>query len=510
MKRNKIKLYAVDKEGSTIDRLSELFYNNPQLGIKLIGSSHNFNQCYNDLSRAKEADVFLISAFLPDKMGIELIGPIKKVNPEAKIIIMLNSKTNNLAEEALKKGADEHLSKPYKAKELLDTIYELTGFNPEEAKGEAEESSENQNRKKFKIEPKMEPRAQHEEPDYEAEEEEEEAEPIEEIDRSPLPDKKSKKERKQAKSYSSNERSLLDMYAKGTSLHTEIYDDNEFKGTKPNIVAVFSSPTSAGKTTLAVNAAVTIRKHSEYKPKVCIVDFNLLFPSILHKFHQDDLIFCKRNVFDICEDPNNIDETLIKQALITHEPSGVQILHTPSDIIRDMSRVNPDTIKRLVTHLREMFDLIIIDTSSNIREDWSSFPLTIADKGFVVLEPDLSNLLHTHKFISMMRVFENNLTEKITSKFQYILNKESQKVDIHPDTIKRTIFNTNIRLTIPEDPKVTNLSNNGQLPVEDNGPSARPMKELARLVYPFDRELYLSKNKKKEKNILTSFFKKDQ
>jgi septum formation inhibitor-activating ATPase MinD/DNA-binding NarL/FixJ family response regulator len=528
---SKVKLYIVDIEESTINRLEELFYSNVQLGIKVHGYSHNYNSCINDLSWAKEADVFLISAYLPDTMGVELIAPIKKIKPDAKIIMMLNKKTHNLAEEAMQKGADTYLSKPYKAKELIDSIHKLMASEEEEVEKGTEEEIDEMNESYYSFEQNEEPEEEmeeeiererkmfkintniHEKNEYEEEweddiDEENEMEKMAGMDEIKEEIKKPKKKKEKEK----NHRSLLDVYSSDNPIQSSLYqDEDEIKGDKPNIVTVFSSPTSAGKTTLLVNTAVAIQKYSAYKPKICIVDFNLIFPSVLYKFHQDDLILCKRNIYDICEDIHNLDEDLIKQALITHEPTGIKILETPSDLIRDLSRINPDTIGELITHLREMFDLVLIDTSSNIREDWSSFPLTIADKGIVVVEPDLTSLLHTRKFIGMMKEFEKNLPERITNKFQYVLNKESQKAEIHTDTIKRTLFDTNVRLTIPEDTNVTYLGNRGQFFVEKNYAASKGMKELARMVYPFDRELYLSKNKdKKQKgSLFGSIFKKN-
>ena len=113
-----VKLYIVDVEKSTYDRLESLFYSKPELGVKVHGYAHNFVSCINDMPRAKDAEVFLISAFLPDQMGIDLIPKIKDKNPNAKVIVMLQNNTRNLAEPSKEKGADEILQKPYKIKSV--------------------------------------------------------------------------------------------------------------------------------------------------------------------------------------------------------------------------------------------------------------------------------------------------------------------------------------------------------------------------------------------------------
>lgn len=479
MENNKIKLYIVDIEEKTIERLEGLFYSNPHLGIKIIGYAYNYNGCINDFSRARDADVFLVSAYLPDTMGTELISQIKKVNPKAKVIVTLQKNTRNLAEVSKEKGADDFIQKPMKARNLVEKVFEVMGMEmTEENNGRAPSSP----MEEVSFEP-MEPLN------------------LEEFTSESFPDKESTDN-------GQNRRAIFDAFS-DNPLTSSIYTDvDEFDGDKPNTVCVFASAGSNGKTTMLVNTAVAIHKHSAYKPRICIVDFNFLYPSILHKFHQDDLILCKKNVYDLFDDINNLSEELINNALNTHEPTGIKILETPSDSIRDLSRINSESIQQLIVHLREMFDLILIDTSTNIRDDATSFPLTIADKGIVLLEPDLSNLLHTRKLISVLKTFENNLSEKIVPKLQFVLNKENSKAIIHVDTIKKTLFNADIRLTIPDDNNITQLSNNGQFVVDTSSTSARSIKELARVIYPFDQELFSLKQPKKKQSLLSNLFKK--
>ncbi|PGK51503.1 hypothetical protein CN918_27310 [Priestia megaterium] len=550
----KIKLYIVDIEEKTVSRLEELLYDNPQLGIKLIGHSHNYTSCVNDLSRAKEADVYLISAFLPDQMGIYLIEKIKKVNPDGKIIIMVSSSTRNQAEVAKDKGADEIILKPFKAKHLIDTIYQLandTDIDDEDELFGSEESAstedtvlhetpkhrevldvpvhsddlpdfvdseyrdlldenhdetnaflknydlptrekEELNRKRFEIANK------------EVEEIEEPEEPTEDYNFSSPPPPTSQP---------SSKRSLFDMYA-DNSLSSNLYQDpDDLEGQKPNFLIVFSSTSSAGKTSLLVNTAIAVNKFSEYKPKICIVDFNLAFPSVLYKFHQDELIMPTRNLFDIVEDKEILDEELIKQALVTHEPTGIKILETPPDAIRDISIINRDVIIPLFEKLRGMFDLVLVDTSTNLRSDASTFPLTISDKNIVIMEPDLGSLLHTRKFITMLKTVEGAIGQKFLQKSIYILNKDNPKTGIHVDTVKKTIHNNSVRLSIPEDVNITHLSNNGQFVIHSNSGIAREIKELARIAYPLEKELSLSNpskgtKKKAESKFIKSLFKR--
>lgn len=490
----------MDIEETTIDRLEELFYNNPHLGVKIIGYAYNYNNCINDFSRAKDADVFLVSAYLPDTMGTELIGQIKKINPKTKVIVMLQKNTRNLAEISKDKGADDFIQKPFKARQLIEKLHDITGYEMQEST--TEETEEPMETDFHAMYQESTPTTQRETFDIPFSFDTPSEEPKISLNKEPLTE--------ETETDTQARRALFDVYS-DNPLTSNIYTEEEdFKGERPNVVCVFASTGSNGKTTMLVNTAIAIHKYSQYKPRICIVDFNLLFPSILYKFHQDDLILCKKNIYDLFDDINSLNENLINSALVTHEPTGIKILETPSDVVRDISRVNPESIQVLLTHLREMFDLILIDTSSNIRDDATSFPLTIADKGIILLEPDLANLLHTRKLLTLLKMFEANLSEKIIPKLQFILNKENPKAVIHVDTIKRTLFNADVQLTIPEDVNITHLSNNGQFVVESNSPSVRSIKELARTIYPFNEEFISlqAKQKNKEGSFLSSLFKK--
>lgn len=394
-------------------------------------------------------------------MGYDLIPNIKKANPNAKVIVTVTKETRNLAEISKQKGADEVIQKQSKVKVLLDTIEELVGSD---VMDQARQSD-------------FAPRTER---IFRPEEEESLAEPA------PV------------------KRTLFESFTTDMSTFTPSEDDSNVD--KPKRVVVFYSTGAAGKTTLITNIATTIHKHSELKPKICIVDFNLLFPSIAMKFHTDDLIMCKRSVYDICEDINDMDEELINQALITHEPTGIKILNTPSDMIRGSHRITADSIDHLLMNLREMFDLVLIETSNNIKEDTTIYPITVADKNMILLEPDVSCLLHTRKFISMIKEIENNTNEKITTKFNYILNKSNPKTGVHVEDVKKTLFNADIKVEIPEDANITYFANNGEFATNNTTISNRAIMELSNLVYPIKEDLNLDiqASKKSGSSILNA------
>ncbi len=76
-------------------------------------------------------DVFLIDLRLGNDSGLQLITPIRKSCPQAKIIVMTGFASIATAVNAIKLGADDYLPKPLDFSLLLKTI---------EGKGEREQA----------------------------------------------------------------------------------------------------------------------------------------------------------------------------------------------------------------------------------------------------------------------------------------------------------------------------------------------------------------------------------
>lgn len=72
--------------------------------------------------RHHPADLVLIDVVLPDMRGVDLLGPIHEIDPDAVCIIITGYATVELAVQAIKAGAYDFLSKPFTADILLMTV----------------------------------------------------------------------------------------------------------------------------------------------------------------------------------------------------------------------------------------------------------------------------------------------------------------------------------------------------------------------------------------------------
>jgi DNA-binding NtrC family response regulator len=67
-------------------------------------------------------DLILLDEIMPIKSGTELLGEIRKISPKTKIIMITAFATFDHAVDAIKKGATNYLSKPFKIRDLEITI----------------------------------------------------------------------------------------------------------------------------------------------------------------------------------------------------------------------------------------------------------------------------------------------------------------------------------------------------------------------------------------------------
>lgn len=67
-------------------------------------------------------DVILLDFMMPKMSGIDALQTIKRLRPKTKVIMLTAFATIENAVEAIKKGASDYISKPFKIEQLLTTI----------------------------------------------------------------------------------------------------------------------------------------------------------------------------------------------------------------------------------------------------------------------------------------------------------------------------------------------------------------------------------------------------
>lgn len=71
---------------------------------------------------AGDYDVALLDMIMPGRDGIDILGDMRKVHPRTRVIMITAFATIENAVAAIKKGASDYISKPFKINELLTTV----------------------------------------------------------------------------------------------------------------------------------------------------------------------------------------------------------------------------------------------------------------------------------------------------------------------------------------------------------------------------------------------------
>jgi len=71
---------------------------------------------------SEEYDIALLDMMMPGRDGIEVLIELRKVRPRTRVIMITAFATIENAVVAIKRGASDYISKPFKKKELISTV----------------------------------------------------------------------------------------------------------------------------------------------------------------------------------------------------------------------------------------------------------------------------------------------------------------------------------------------------------------------------------------------------
>lgn len=80
-----------------------------------------------DLFRRHKPDLVTLDITMPEMDGLETLGHLMQINPDACVIVISALTAREVAVEALKKGARTFLQKPFNSADLMEAIQEVTG-----------------------------------------------------------------------------------------------------------------------------------------------------------------------------------------------------------------------------------------------------------------------------------------------------------------------------------------------------------------------------------------------
>ena len=202
-------------------------------------------------------------------------------------------------------------------------------------------------------------------------------------------------------------------------LQEENYEKNNLKLIKNNlnkkekqIISIVGTG-GVGKSLITVNLSNILKNNNK---KILIVDFDILNNSLhtilgVNKYSQKIKNKIEKN--NLIENKINIKELIIKINRRVDLISGINLLFDSK------YKISSEKIKFILQELKQNYDYIIIDTSSECFFDYTKNIINNSDKILFLLE---SNLLEINKSKMLLDIYEKNWNVK-KEKINIIINK---------------------------------------------------------------------------------------
>src|SRR3989338_9909417 len=147
-------------------------------------------------------------------------------------------------------------------------------------------------------------------------------------------------------------------------------------GKKGQTIGIISLKGGVGKTSSVANLGAALS--SEFGKKVLVVDANFSAPNLaLHL----GLVNPEATIHDVLLDNADAEDAIYEHSSGIHLMPGAYISR----------KINPFRLKQKISHLKDNYDFIIIDSSPNLNDEMLS-TMIASDRLFVVTSPDYPTL----------------------------------------------------------------------------------------------------------------------
>ena len=223
-----------------------------------------------------------------------------------------------------------------------------------------------------------------------------------------------------------------------------------------NVIVVTSGKGGVGKTTTTANVGTGLAKLGK---KVCLIDTDIGLRNLDVVMGLENRIVY--NLVDVIEGSCRIKQALIRDK--RHQ--GLYLM--PSAQTRDKSAVSPGQMVKVIEHLKEQFDYIILDCPAGIEQGFQN-AIAGAQRAIVVTTPEVSAIRDADRIIGLLEA--NGF-----SQMDLIINR------LRPEMVKRgdmmssddvvDILGIPLIGIIPDDENVVVATNQGEPLVGSSSPA---------------------------------------
>lgn len=238
----------------------------------------------------------------------------------------------------------------------------------------------------------------------------------------------------------------------------------------PEIVAVYSTKGGVGKTTIAVNTAISLAKLSS--EKVAIVDLDLQFGDVAVMLD----ITPTKTIVELIDEIGHLNSDILSEYMIEYM-KGVDVLAAPLKP-EYAEYISSSHIEKILAILKEDYQYVIIDSVS----DLSDVTLAALDNSDQILFVSTMNL-PTIKNVKLGLEIMNTLHYH-DEKVKIVLNKTSKHFEVKITDVEE-ILDKEVSVCIPEDSKTVIPSANKGYPFMRSRAEAKIskcVKDLANLI----------------------------
>ena len=94
-----------------------------EAGLQVVGEAGSLSEARDDvMDKTEKIDLALIDLLLPDGIGTELIGDLRRINPKVPVLVLTVAGGGNLYAWVRSMGADEMISKDASLDEILAAV----------------------------------------------------------------------------------------------------------------------------------------------------------------------------------------------------------------------------------------------------------------------------------------------------------------------------------------------------------------------------------------------------
>ncbi len=205
------------------------------------------------------------------------------------------------------------------------------------------------------------------------------------------------------------------------------------------IVAVYSPKGGVGTTTVATNLAVTL--HSSETP-VIIVDANLQFGDVVVFLNERG----RTSVVDLTPIADQLDPEIVRDVVIHHESSGIDILSAPPHP-EDAERISGTQFVKVLEFLARIYSYVIVDTDSGL-SDVTLDTLDASDLLVMISSQDIPAIINTRMMLTLLT---NLGIDK--QKILLVMSRFDKQLAITPEKVGHNLGHK-VAAVLPEDREI--------------------------------------------------------